>query len=160
MSSNMNMKVVHGFLKRWDPVVPKAWLLVAAGLMWMAVGVMLGCFAYLWLAHSSLQVELLLGGLGIAAGWVIYRYGFSKLAHKNSRRIRALEEKVCVFAFQEWKGYAIIVVMMTGGILLRHSAIPKPYLAVLYAGIGGGLFLSSFHYFQHFYQTVLVKETA
>ncbi len=37
--------------------------------------------------------------------------------------------------------------MITGGVLLRHSAIPKPYLAILYAAIGGGLFLSSFVYY-------------
>jgi len=153
------MKLVHDCLKRWDPAVPQAWLLVAAGLMWMAVGVMLGRFAYLWLAQSSLQTELLLGGLGIASGLVIYRYGFSKLALKNSRRIRCLAEKACLFAFQEWKGYAIIAVMMTLGILLRGSPIPKPYLAVLYAGIGGGLFLSSFHYFHHFYQVVFARQS-
>ncbi len=34
------------------------------------------------------------------------------------------------------------------GIYLRlFSPIPKPYLAILYIGIGGGLFLSSLHYF-------------
>ncbi len=153
------MKFAHDFLKRWNPAVPKAWLLVAAGLMWMAVGVMLSRFAYLWLIDSSLAAGLALGGLGIASGLVIYRYGFSKLAIKNSRRIRSLAERACLFAFQEWKGYAIIAVMMTMGILLRGSPIPKPYLAVLYAGIGGGLFLSSFHYFHHFYQVVFARQS-
>jgi len=46
-----------------------------------------------------------------------------------------------------WKSYAIVAVMITGGVLLRHSAIPKPYLAIVYAAMGGGLFLSSFVYY-------------
>ena len=38
--------------------------------------------------------------------------------------------------------------MMTLGIYLRtYSPIPKPLLAILYLGIGGGLLTSSLHYF-------------
>lgn len=49
-------------------------------------------------------------------------------------------------AFQERKSYLIIVVMM--GMALRHSPIPKPYLAAVYLGIGGGLLLASLGYFR------------
>jgi hypothetical protein len=37
--------------------------------------------------------------------------------------------------------------MITLGIILRNSAIPKQYLAVIYTTIGGAIFLSSFHYY-------------
>ena len=91
--------------------------------------------------------------MGIAAAVVIYRFGFRNLARKNSERIRQLNDPACLFAFLGWKSYAIVAVMITGGVLLRHSAIPKPYLAILYAGIGGGLFLSSFVYYAQLRRT-------
>ncbi|MBU0510786.1 MAG: hypothetical protein KJ638_03670 [Chloroflexi bacterium] len=37
--------------------------------------------------------------------------------------------------------------MIAMGITLRHSPIPKHLPAVLYIGIGGGLFLSSLFYY-------------
>jgi hypothetical protein len=36
------------------------------------------------------------------------------------------------------------------GVTLRHSPIPKPYLAALYLGIGGALILSSARYVRVF----------
>ena len=39
-------------------------------------------------------------------------------------------------------GVASVIIMVTLGITLRHSAIPKQYLSVLYNGLGIGLFLS------------------
>jgi energy-converting hydrogenase Eha subunit C len=45
-----------------------------------------------------------------------------------------------------WKSYIIVVVMVTMGTLLRHSAIPKIYLSILYIGIGLSLVLSSIRY--------------
>ena len=45
-----------------------------------------------------------------------------------------------------WKSYLLLGVMMALGIGLRHSPLPKPYLAVLYIGIGLALVLSSVRY--------------
>lgn len=130
------------------PALPRRWLPALAGLMWTAVGLMLGRYAFVWLAQSFSWLHVGLGLAGIAAAAVIYRLGFRRLARKNIERIRQLNDPACVFAFLEWKSYAIVAVMITSGVLLRQSAIPKPYLAVLYAGIGGGLFLSSFVYYR------------
>ena len=52
----------------------------------------------------------------------------------------------CVFSFITWKSYIIVAVMIAMGTLLRHSPIPKPYLAVVYTGIGLALVLSSVRY--------------
>ena len=37
--------------------------------------------------------------------------------------------------------------MIALGVFLRHSRIPREYLAALYLTIGGALFLSSLHYY-------------
>ena len=88
---------------------------------------------------------------GILLAAAICLFGFSKLAHRNIDRIQALEsEKVCLFAFQSWTSYPLVAFMVSLGIYLRvYSPFPKPLLAILYIGIGGGLFLSSLSYFAH-----------
>jgi len=44
------------------------------------------------------------------------------------------------------------------GIFLRHSPIPKPYLSVIYSGIGLGLFLSGIWYFRFFRMLLLENQ--
>jgi hypothetical protein len=50
--------------------------------------------------------------------------------------------------------------MISLGIFLRkYSPIPKPLLAILYIGIGGGLFFSSYWYFHTLYDLWKDRET-
>ncbi len=136
-------------LHEYKPAAGKAWLFGLAGLLWMGVGIMLVVLAWRWLKLVSLPTALLLILAGIALATAIYFFGFSKMAKKNIQRIYALVgERICVFAFQGWKSYRLVAFMMALGIYLRiYSPIPKPLLAVLYMGIGGGLSSSSLHYF-------------
>ena len=138
------------FLAKLNPVVGKAWLQLTAGLMWSGVGIMLIAIASRWLklANGLTLFLILLGGLALAAA--IYLFGFSKMARKNIHRIDAyVEDRVCLFAFQKWTSYPLVVFMVFLGIYLRvYSPVPKPLLAVLYIGIGGSLFASSVHYYQ------------
>ncbi len=146
----MKKTIVHK-LARFKPGVQKGWLHAAAGLVWLGVGVMLAGIARQWLdlVDTSTALLLLLGGMTLAAG--IYGLGFSRLARKNIRRIEALPgERACVFAFQEWKSYPLVAFMVALGIYLRvYSPIPRPLLALLYLGIGGGLFFAGSLYFVH-----------
>lgn len=134
-------------LERWKPALPKAWLYLLSGLMWSAVGLMLCTLAYGWLLQVEVLNALLLAAAGTLLGTAIYRFGFLGLAINNIHRIELLPEKACLFTFQEWKSYPLIAVMIALGITLRHSPIPKPYLAVLYIGIGLGLFFASLQYY-------------
>jgi hypothetical protein len=58
-----------------------------------------------------------------------------------------------VFSFMPWKSYILITIMIVMGATLRHSALPKPYLAALYSAIGTALILSSIRYFRFLIQT-------
>jgi hypothetical protein len=131
------------------PAVSKFWLHLLAGVMWSGVGVMLIAIASRWLGLVSLLQAVLLVLAGLALAAAIYFFGFSKMALKNVRRINAyLQERVCLFAFQRWTSYPLVLFMVSLGIYLRiYSPFPKPLLAILYFGIGGGLFLSSLHYY-------------
>ncbi len=118
--------------------------------MWSGVGILLNRFASQWLGLVALKSRVWIVLFGLMLAMLIYYFGFSKVARKNIRRINQyLSEKVCLFAFQQWSSYPLVLFMITLGIILRkYTPIPKTWLAVLYIGIGGGLFLSSFHYYQ------------
>ena len=136
-------------INKWTPATKKIWLYLTAGIMWSGVGIMLVAFAAHWLGpvHAWTAILLVMAGLLLASG--IYFYGFSRLASQNVRRIIDIpKEKVCLFAFQKWTSYPLVLVMIAMGIYLRkYSPIPKPYLAILYFGLGTSLFASSLQYY-------------
>ncbi len=130
------------------PTGNKSALVFLAGALWIGAGVILVSFASQWLLAAQKFNALIFAAAGIIAGLAIYLYGFSKLVEKNLKRIDAMKEKPCLFAFMSWKSYLNVIFMMGLGITLRHSAIPKLYISPVYLGIGLGLFLSSFRYFK------------
>lgn len=136
-------------LSRMKPAADKRWLHLLAGITWSGVGILLITFAIGWWQLVPLWPLAPLAMAGLLAAAVIWRYGFSRLADKNITRIDTLPEKPCLFAFQKWSSFLIIPVMIAMGIALRHSPLPKPILAILYTGIGGGLLLSSLSYYIH-----------
>ncbi|TEU01497.1 MAG: hypothetical protein E3J30_00455 [Anaerolineales bacterium] len=138
-------------LEHLTPAASKPWLIASAGIMWSGVGLMLCSLAYGWLLPVAFPQVLWMAFAGILLASTIYHFGFSKLAEKNIQRITDIAgDKICIFAFQEWTSYPIVAVMIGLGISLRNFLpIPKPYLAILYIGIGGGLFLSSMCYYKY-----------
>jgi hypothetical protein len=137
------------WITKIKPGVNKPWLQALAGVIWSGVGIYLISLGISWinrglLDHSEYYIT---SGVILAAG--IYWFGFSRLAKKNSQRINGLEaEKPCLFAFQEWHSYPLVLFMIGLGITLReYSPIPKPLLGILYIGIGGGLASASLHYY-------------
>lgn len=82
-------------------------------------------------------------GISIGLGT---QHFFRRMALRNIERIRALPEKACLFAFQSWTSYPLVVIMMTLGIGLKYSALPRAMLAGLYLAIGMGLFMGGLVY--------------
>ena len=135
-------------LQRLKPAVEKHWLLLLSGIVWTGFGVVLCLFAFSWLASVQQVGAAALALAGIVLACLIYRFGFSRIARQNIRRICLMRGKVCAFAFQGGRSYLIAGFMSGLGIAIRSSAMPKPYLAIMYLGIGGGLLLSSLHYYR------------
>lgn len=142
-------------LENWTPAATKPWLYTVAGIMWFGVGLYLCSLTVESLSpvKKGDKFWLITGGVILAFG--IYAFGFSRFANKNIQRIATIpKKKVCIFAFQRWSSYPLLVAMISLGIFLRlYSPIPKPWLAVMYIGIGGSLFLASFHYYKIIWAT-------
>jgi len=139
---------MHEKLKKFDPAVDKRILIALSGLMWSGVGIMLCNLAVGWLLQSAARPRIWCGSAGIMLALMIHHFGFLKLVNRNIARIIAKEDKVCIFGFQPWKSYVIIAIMIAMGTTLRHSALPRQYLAIIYIGFGGAMLLSSIRYFR------------
>lgn len=148
------MKHTVRYIQKYKPAVPKSVLLLLAGGLWLCVGCMLLFLAVSWLLDAASINRYVLAGAGVFLALLIHRFGFRKIVDRNLKRILPLTDKRCAFSFMPWKSYLIIPVMIALGAILRHSAIPKPYLSILYVGIGLALILSSMRYLRFF-----LKET-
>ena len=146
-------------IRHFTPAVDKRILVLLAGLMWCGVGIMLIRFAVTWLFPLELKTSGFYYAAGFLAAMPIHHFGFLKIADKNLRRLLPLTEKRCVFSFMTWRSYIIVLIMVSMGIALRHSAIPKRYLSILYDGIGLALFLSGIRYLRFFVMLLLKNQS-
>ncbi len=137
-------------IERFKPASGRETLVLLAGLVWFGVGIALLRLAASWLNLYSGPGRPLYYAAGFLAALLIHHFGFLKVADKNLERLLPLTEKKCLFSFIPWKSYLIAAVMVPLGVTLRHSAITKQYLSVLYNGIGLALLLSSLRYFRYF----------
>jgi hypothetical protein len=152
MNSTMRRKKISLF-------VDKSILVLLAGLMWCGVGVLLISYAVRWLSVCTGRQQLIFYIAGFLAAMPIHHFGFLKIADKNLSRILPIKEKRSLFSFMTWKSYIIVIIMVSMGIALRHSSIPKPYLSILYNGIGLALFLSGIRYFRFFLKLISEKRS-
>ncbi len=130
------------------PKVNKKALILIAGILWTGVGLMLMRIASKWfhLLSSDLLILAIIGGLLL--GTAISYFGFSGLANKNIQRINHYSTKVCIWAFQKWQSYILILFMISLGIFMRSTSLfPKYLLTPMYIGIGFALFTASFRYY-------------
>lgn len=135
----------------FKPAVSKKYLLIIAGMFWSFAGLLLLRFSFIWAAGYQGRAGYLLIALvaGLLLGFLIALLGFRQVASKNIDRINRLPELSCIFAFQKWQGYLIVIFMMSLGILMRRThLLPQLYMLTTYLGIGSALFSTSFMYYK------------
>lgn len=121
--------------------VKKNTLLLLACLVWAAAGLnilRIGVLAYpAYVTAWNLVLSALVFG-------VFQRFVFRRLVKKHTQRIHGYGETRQFFLkFFDGKAFAMMAVMMTGGIALRMSgAAPEQFIAVFYSGLGGALLLA------------------
>ena len=133
----------------FKPEIDKKWLLLASGLLWSVAGIfLLRISKHFLLDYSTLYIFVIIF-TGLFIGLLITIFGFKRIAAKNSKRILAYPQKVCIFAFQRWQMYLLIIFMMSLGFFLRtHAFFPAFLMAIGYIGIGSALITSSISYYK------------
>lgn len=114
-------------------------LLLLACLVWSAAGfniLRIGLMAYpAYLTMSNYLLSILVFA-------VFQRFIFGKLVKKHTARIISYRRNGTFSEFFDGKAFAIMAVMMTGGIGLRISGLaPERFIAVFYTGLGASLLL-------------------
>lgn len=131
--------------------VPKNGLMLIAGLVWCAAGAMV-CVVGLPLEMRLAPEHLVLVPLAVVIFLAFYQFVFSRLVHKHAGRIRARpEERLPFWHFFNASSWAVMAVMMGGGMTLRLSGvIPDWAIAFFYSGLGVALFLCGIRFLRIF----------
>lgn len=134
-------------------------LLLLACLVWSAAGfniLRIGLMAY------PAYVTVLNVLLSVLVFAVFQYFIFGRLVKKHTTRIHSyLEERHFFLKFFDKKAFAIMAVMMTGGIGLRASGLaPERFIAVFYTGLGAALLLAGLLFGRNFGRAVLAAGAA
>ncbi len=141
------------------PTVRRHYLFALAGMLWTIAGGILCVRGTIWLQLLSPLREIIVGLLSLVIAVVGYLYGFSKVVQRNIDRIQQMPERAPIFAFTPVAGYVMIALMITFGITLRNSTIPKYYLTLPYDVMGGVLLIGSIRFYRQFFIVALQKES-
>ena len=132
-------------------MVKRSTLLLIACLVWGCAGaniLRIGLAAYS--AYLSV-LNLVLSAVVFA---VFQRFIFGPLVKKRTGRITGYEaERHFFLKFFDLRSFAIMAVMMTGGIWLRASGVgPEVFIAVFYSGLGASLLLAGLLFGRNYYR--------
>jgi hypothetical protein len=132
---------VSSWAERWKPAAGVRLHLLAAALLWTAVGVGLSTAGIAWCFSARTPWVPLV--LGVGAGALKGIFIIAKVAARNARRIVARGDGKCLGGFLSIKTWLLVAAMMGSGMLLRRSAIPRPVLGALYTAVGTALLAGS-----------------
>ncbi len=115
------------------------WAVGATILLARGVAYIVTAEEYEHLGGGIVLIALVAVGIGIGKARVI----LLRYASRSVRRILT-RGRACFFGLFAWSSWAFIVVMMSGGLLLRHSPLVGSWwgrmlLGVLYVAVGTGL---------------------
>jgi small-conductance mechanosensitive channel len=132
-------------------VIPKNRLMLIAGLVWCAAGAMV-CMIGLPLEFRLAPSHLILLPLAVVIFLAFYFLVFSRLVRKHTGRVRAeTEDRLPFWHFFNASSWAVMAVMMGGGMALRYShLVPDWVIAFFYSGLGVALFLCGLRFLRVF----------
>lgn len=138
----------HSIWHRLKPGIPKRILLFIAGFVWTFAGGILLWKGWNMLLETNYNLPVTLI-ICFMAGGLFYYILFNKISSAHTNRIKNLPQaKPCAFSFFNWRGYMMMAVMITTGIVLRKTGIvPTKYMAPFYIVMGTPLFISAIRFY-------------
>jgi hypothetical protein len=137
-------------IQKFKPSVSKHNLLFIAGLAWTTAGGILAGRGLSYLVEHGQYLGWRLAG-GLVFGLIFYVLLFAKISRKHIKRIHGLKIPYpCAFSFFNIRGYLMMAIMITGGILLRRfDVINKEWLYNFYVTMGVPLLVSASRFFYY-----------
>lgn len=116
--------------------------LMLAWMMWIAVGSVLVGFGARWLWAAAPVVAPWIAGGAVAVGALKSRLVLDAAAQRVADRIRARGDGRCLGGFLSIKTWALVILMMVVGRVLRGT-LARGIVGPLYIAVGTALCLSS-----------------
>jgi len=129
-------------LSRLKPGVPRRIHLLLAAILWSLIGIILIFRGVSWLITVA-RLWIIIPAL--FAGTMKSLFILDHSARKGVHRILEMADGTCLGAVYSARTWVLILFMISGGMALRHSALPRELLGGLYVAIGWALFFSSRH---------------
>jgi Ca2+/Na+ antiporter len=133
---------MSSWLETYKPVASSRLQLLLGGLMWSLVGVGLICVGTYWILSTSSHIMGLLAislCIGLAKSLLI----LDRVASRIVKRIALRGEGRCMVSFYSLRVWAIVIIMMLMGRILRGTGISYSLLGLIYAAVGTSLLMSS-----------------
>jgi hypothetical protein len=152
-AASANESTVPAWLDRLTPRTGTRVQFFSAAIIWLVGASILLVRGMLFL-HDRWIIPIIV--VALAIGFTKERYILNKYARKAVIRIHE-RGKACYFGFFSWKSWIFILVMMGGGIALRHSVLAdtrdiipwgRDVLAVIYVAVGTALAYADRIYWQ------------
>lgn len=117
-------------------------LLFIAGFVWIVAGVnILRIGIVTWLNDS--QFWLFKVGEATVVFLLFLNFVFLRLYRKHSKRIAEKGDRNCPFSFFDIKGWIIMILMITFGIVARKfQLLPNSFISVFYTGLSSALIIT------------------
>ena len=133
---------MSSWLETCKPVASKRLQLLLAGLIWSTVGSgLIGVGTY-WVVSSANHIIVLLAiSLCIGLGKSLLILDLT--ANRIVRRIELRGEGRCLASFYSLRVWALVILMMAMGRILRGAGMSYSLLGLIYAAVGTGLLMSS-----------------
>ncbi len=127
-------------------------LLLIAGLVWIVAGAnILRIGVVTWLTDS--QSWLFKVCESIAVFLLFFNFVFKKLFDKHSKRIGEKQNRHCPFSFFDVKGWIVMAVMITLGIVIRgYHLLPNSFISVFYTGLSSALIITGFLFLRQWWK--------
>ena len=137
-------------------LLPRHVLLGISAVLWTIPAAILLWRAAIW----SGGISLLSASIAAAVAGTTYFFWFSRIVVANIRRIRSLPDRSPFWTVLSVRGYVMIALMVTLGVVLRSSDLPRLYLAPPYALMGGCLLFGSIQTTTSFFRTLRAAHDA
>lgn len=137
----------HKYLYKLKPGVPKIVLIIVGASVWAFASYRILSLGIREIEHDALHqwVNYLIGFAGFIPFFVLV---FRKVSRKYvSRIINHKQSRPCVFGFFDLRGYVLMSIMITAGILVsRCSVIPELYKGTFFISLGLSLLASAVYF--------------
>ena len=117
-------------------------LVFIAGCVWIIAGINILKIGILtWMSVEHFQLFQVCEAIVVFL--LFFNFVFKKLFYKHTKRIEQKQDKSCPFSFFDVKGWIIMVVMITGGVLVRKfQLLPNAFISVFYVGLSMALIIT------------------